>query len=252
MSEETGISRTHVTQCEMEGFLPRLPIVDALDKAYGANGYLLDLWHRTSGPRQQIVVTGGNNVISAGRDISIGRADAGGPAQEQSGPATLSEQRQKFHFNYLNRSLTQSTVMFWVSVGFMILGAIIILTSGGIAIFRDGGQGLDWVTGLSGALITAAGGALHRKARQKEAEVAKVAEEVAAKVESDDRFQKATAVIERIEDPKIKDRAKTTVVLTQLGFEPNADDVARRLLQAGDDARPEVTRGPESEEPGSR
>ncbi|MFD5470641.1 hypothetical protein [Streptomyces sp. NPDC127105] len=208
----------------------------------------MSLWHNTPDPRQQIVVTGGSNVIATGSDVTIAQVGAGESAVGEGRSSTLSEQRRKFYFDYQQRSLTQSTVMFWVSLGFMILGAVIILVSAAIVAFRDGGQGLKWVTGLSGALITVAGGALHRQARQKEADVAKIAGEVAAKVESDDRFEKATAVIERVEDPKLKDQLKTTAALTQLGFEPNADEVAGRLLPQ-ENQRPEVTRGSDSSEP---
>ncbi|MET8632824.1 helix-turn-helix transcriptional regulator [Streptomyces sp. NPDC004680] len=231
---------------------PTLSLVKALDELYGAEGRLVNLWHSLPDPGQQILVTGGSNVITAGSDVTIARVGADGLGTAEQRPPTLSEQRRKFHFDYLQRSLTQSTVMFWVSVGFMIIGAVIILTAGAIVAFRDGEPGLQWVTGLSGALITAAGGALHRKARQKEADVAKIAAEVAAKVESDDHFDKATSVIERIEDPKLKDQLKTTAALTQLGFEPNADEIARRLLPAQESARPEVTRGSESGESESR
>ncbi|MEU6098364.1 helix-turn-helix transcriptional regulator [Streptomyces sp. NPDC047079] len=248
VGEEIQRSRLVVHEAEMGRRRPSRALVEALDDLYGAEGRLVSLWRDMPDPRQQIVVTGGGNVIATGSDVTIAQVGAAESAAGESRPPTLSEQRRKFHFDYLQRSLTQSTVMFWVSLGVMTLGAVIILTSGVIVAFRDGGQGLDWVRGLSGALITVAGGALYRQARQKESDVAKIAGEVAAKVEADDRFEKATALIERVEDPKLKDQLKTTAALTQLGFEPNADEVAGRLLPQ-QNQRLEVTRRPDSSEP---
>ncbi|MEW2118443.1 helix-turn-helix transcriptional regulator [Streptomyces sp. NPDC005474] len=247
VGQEVERSRLMIHEAEAGRRRPSLALVEALDELYGAEGHLVSLWHDAPDPRQQIVVTGGSNVIATGSDVTIAQVGAAEPVVE-SRSSTLSEQRRKFHFDYLQRSLTQSTVMFWVSLGVMITGAGIILTSGAIVAFRDGGQGLKWVTGLSGTLITVVGGALYRQARQKEADVAKVAGEVAAKVESDDRFEKATALIERVEDPKLKDQLKTTAALTQLGFEPNADEMASRLLPQGNQ-RPEVTGPSDSSEP---
>ncbi|QHA05263.1 helix-turn-helix domain-containing protein [Streptomyces broussonetiae] len=246
VGREIERSQLMIHEAEAGRRRPSLALVEALDELYGAEGRLVSLWHDTPDPRQQIVVTGGSNVIATGSDVTISQLSASESVVE-SRPLTLSEQRRKFHFDYLQRSLTQSTVMFWVSLGVMTLGAVIILASGAIVAFRDGGQGLKWVTGLSGTLITAVGGALYRQAKQKEDGVAKIAGEVAAKVESDDRFEKATALIERVEDPKLKDQLKTTAALTQLGLEPNADEVAGRLLPQ-ENQRPEVTRGTDSDE----
>ena len=246
VGQEIERSRLMVHEAEAGRRRPSLALVEALDELYGAGGHLVSLWHDAPDPRQQIVVTGGSNVFATGSDVTIAQVGVAEPLVESQSP-TLSEQRRKFHFDYLQRSLTQSTVMFWVSLGVMIIGAVIILTSGAIVAFRDGGQGLKWVTGLSGTLITVAGGALYRQARQKEVDVAKIAGEVAAKVESDDRFEKATALIERVEDPKLKDQLKTTAALTQLGFEPNADEVAGHLLPQ-ENKRPELTRGSDAGE----
>ncbi|MET9748504.1 helix-turn-helix transcriptional regulator [Streptomyces ardesiacus] len=248
VGQEVQRSQLMVREAETGRRRPSLALVEALDNLYGAEGRLVSLWHDTPDPRQQIVVTGGGNVIATGSDVTVAQVGTPESAVGENRPQTLSEQRRKFHFDYLQRTLTQSTVMFWVSLGVMTLGVVIILTSGVIVAFRDGGIGLDWVKGLSGTLITAAGGALYRQARQKESDVAKIAGEVAAKVEADDRFEKATALIERVDDPKLKDRLKTTAALTQLGFEPNADEVTGRLLPQ-EDQRLEVTRRPDSSEP---
>lgn len=134
--------------------------------------------------------------------------------------------------------------MFWVSVGFMILGGIIILTSGALIAFRDGGRDVKLVTGLSGALITTAGGVLNRQARLKEDRVTQEAGVIAAKIDEDDRFGKATALIERVDDPKLKDQLKTTAALTQLGLKPDANETAKRLLPGH--RVPEVTDRPDT------
>ncbi|WP_249814567.1 TRADD-N-associated membrane domain-containing protein [Streptomyces barringtoniae] len=202
-----------------------------------------DIWAKTAFQSNSgIVVTGDNAVIQAG-SLAVGTTNAEIPTGEEK-PAPLPEQRQKFHLEYLNRLLTHSTVMFWVSVGFMILGGIIILTSGALIAFRDGGRDVKLVTGLSGALITTAGGVLNRQARLKEDRVTQEAGVIAAKIDEDDRFGKATALIERVDDPKLKDQLKTTAALTQLGLKPDANETAKRLLPGH--RVPEVTDRPDT------
>lgn len=179
----------------------------------------------------------GDNAVIHTSNIAVGENTQSDRVDTEI--STLPTQRQEFHFNYLNRLLTHSNVMFWVSVVFMILGGIIILSSGATVAFRNGGQGVKWVTGLSGALITTAGGILHRQARVKETQVTLEAGAVAEKINEDDRFDKATALIERIENPKLKDQLRTTAALTQLGLNPNADEMAKRLLPINE--TPEIT-----------
>ncbi|MGW7004738.1 TRADD-N-associated membrane domain-containing protein [Streptomyces sp. NPDC054933] len=204
-------------------------------------------------PVSQIVVTGSDNVINSGP--SVNRTGSGiqvtassDTSEEVTEPketkrSTLAEQRQAFHFDFLKHSLTTSEVTFWISICVMTLGAIIFLAGVTFVLFRQGNESLKWITSLSGVVIGAGGGVLNRHARQARADVTKQAERVEGKIDADDRYEKATALIERVQDPTLKDRLTGTAVLKQLELTPDAEETAKRLIAPQSTPRSEIEPG---------
>ena len=177
---------------------------------------------------QQIVVTGGDAVINSSAGMLHNAISES--TKQETRPATLVEKQQDFHFNFLNRSLTQSNVMFWVSVVFMNSGGAIVLACIALLAFRDGGEGVKWASGTVGTVFATAGGILNRQARRKDEHVTNEARVVAEKIDANDRFEKATTLIERVEDPALKDRLKATAAMEKLGFNPDPDTMAQLLI----------------------
>jgi hypothetical protein len=178
---------------------------------------------------QNIVVTGSDAVINS---VTAGESHSNtlDPPRQENRAAALAEKRQDFHFNFLNRSLTQSNVMFWVSVAFMISGGAIVLACISLLAFRGGEDGIKWASGTVGAVFTTAGGILNRQARRKDEHITAEAKAVAEKIDANDRFEKATTLIERVGDPALKDRLKATAAMEKLGFNPDPDTMAQLLI----------------------
>ncbi|MFJ4702619.1 MULTISPECIES: hypothetical protein [unclassified Streptomyces] len=73
------------------------------------------------------------------------------------------------------------------------------------------------MTTLTGALFTVGGGALALHSRRTMANLAKAAEDNQEKIEAEHRLDKATTLIDRIEDPAAKDRLNAAAALKALG-----------------------------------
>ncbi|MGI5514972.1 MULTISPECIES: TRADD-N-associated membrane domain-containing protein [unclassified Streptomyces] len=147
--------------------------------------------------------------------------------------STLAEQRQKFHFDFLNHTMKQSEWTFRLSVYFMTGGAVVILVAAVLALVHAGSANhgyLPLVTGLSGVLITTGGGALALHSKRTMTNLTKAAEDNEAKVDLDQKLEVATTFIDRIQDKDTKDRLNSAAALRALGMQPSPETMVNRLL----------------------
>ncbi|WP_237406371.1 hypothetical protein [Streptomyces sp. M2CJ-2] len=160
-----------------------------------------------------------------------------GDTHTQSSP--LAEQRQKFHFDFLNHTLKQAEWTFRLSVWFMTGGALVILAGAVLALVHAGNPDisyLPYVTALTGALITVGGGALAVHSKRTMANLTKAAEDNEKKIDIDHKLEVATSFIDRVEDPEAKDRLNSAAAMKALGMEAKPEMMVDRLLP-GDRAR---------------
>ncbi|WP_411073263.1 TRADD-N-associated membrane domain-containing protein [Streptomyces sp. cmx-4-25] len=129
----------------------------------------------------------------------------------------LAEQRQKFFFDFLQHSLKQAEWTFRLSVWFMAGGAAIILT---------------------GALITGGGGALAIHSQRARAHVTEQADRMDVKIDLDHKMETATAFIDRVDDPAVRDRLNSAAAMKALDMQPNPEVMADRLLPEQENRRP--------------
>ncbi|MGW5968932.1 TRADD-N-associated membrane domain-containing protein [Streptomyces sp. NPDC055186] len=145
----------------------------------------------------------------------------------------LAEQRQKFHFDFLNHTLKQAEWTFRLSVWFMTGGALVILAGAVLALVHAGNPDisyLPYVTALTGALITVGGGALAVHSKRTMANLTKAAEDNEKKIDIDHKLEVATSFIDRVEDPEAKDRLNSAAAMKALGMEAKPETMVDRLL----------------------
>lgn len=173
-----------------------------------------------------VVQYGGvSNVIISGDMI--------GRAVEVGRDRSLSEQRQKFHFDFLNHTLKQAEWTFRLSVWFMTGGALVILAGAVLALVHAGNPDLSYlpyVTALTGALITTGGGALALHSKRTMANLTKAAEDNEKKIDIDHKLEVATAFIDRVVDSKQKDDLNTAAAMKALGMDAEPRTMVDRLL----------------------
>ncbi|MFF6976358.1 hypothetical protein ACFZAV_01165 [Streptomyces sp. NPDC008343] len=154
-----------------------------------------------------------------------------GDAQTQEN--RLAEQRQKFHFDFLNHTLKQAEWTFRLSVWFMTGGALVILAGAVLALVHAGNPDvsyLPYVTALTGALITVGGGALAVHSKRTMANLTKAAEDNEKKIDIDHKLEIATSFIDRVEDSETKDRLNSAAAMKALGMDAKPETMVDRLL----------------------
>jgi hypothetical protein len=194
----------------------------------------LDREARASGEGAYHIYIGGEVV---GNTFQIGQADgahviASGDSQKIR-DESLAEQRQRFFFDFLQHSLQQAEWTFRLSVWFMSGGAAIILAGAVLALVHAGNPDLSYlplVTSLTGALITIGGGALAVHARRARAHVTEQADRMDVKIDLDHKLETATGLIDRVDDPALRDRLNSAAAMKALDMQSTPDTMVDRLL----------------------
>lgn len=169
------------------------------------------------------------SVVQAGR---IGKIVIKGD-ESRGSQETLAEQRQKFHFDFLNHTLQQAQWTFRLSVWFMTGGALVILGGAVLALVHEGNPDLSYlplVTSLTGALITVGGGALALHSKRTMANLTKQAEHNESRIDLDHQLETATTFIDRVQDPDAKDRLNSAAALRALNVQSDPETMVARLI----------------------
>lgn len=141
--------------------------------------------------------------------------------------------RQEFFFDFLRQALKQADTTFRLSVMFMSGGAVILLVGGGLALVHAGDPDFSYVpllTSLSGLLITSCGGAFALHSNRARKHLTQQAEGIHTEMRADVTLEQTLGLIDRVDDPHLRDRLRSVAVMTSLGFAPDAGEVTDRLL----------------------
>ncbi|MEV5009159.1 hypothetical protein [Streptomyces sp. NPDC055692] len=182
---------------------------------------------RPVAPKQTVVQSAGEV-----HNVFIGEQSSG-RVYQASRDTSLAEQRQKFHFDFLNHTLKQAEWTFRLSVWFMTGGAMVILAGAVLALVRAGNPDLSYlplVTSLTGALITVGGGALAVHSKRTMANLTKAAEDNESKIDIDHKLEVATTFIDRVQDSKQKDDLNSAAAMKALGMDAAPEMMVNRLL----------------------
>jgi TRADD-N domain-containing protein len=155
----------------------------------------------------------------------------------------LARQRQSFFFEFLRQALRQAEATFRLSVIFMSAGAIILLTGGVLALVNAGNP--DWsylplLTTLSGLLITTCGGAFALHANRARRHLTVQAERIHENIQADSTLAQALDLIDRVDDPVLRDRLKSVTAMRVLNLQPEPSQVAEQLFSARQPHSPEI------------
>lgn len=212
---------------------------DTDDPSYAAPAGDDGEWEEpTSRASVQIHVSGdaSGSVFQVGRDLGVLPVGDQEPKAE-----SLAEQRQKFFFDFLKHSLRQAEWTFRLSVWFMAGGSAIILTAAVLGLVHAGNPDLSYlpvVTFLTGALITGGGGALAVHARRARAHVTEQADRMDIKIDLDHKMETATAFIDRVDDPGVRDRLNSAAAMKALDMQSTPEVMVDRLLPEPESRQP--------------
>ncbi|MDX2520662.1 hypothetical protein PV355_36870 [Streptomyces stelliscabiei] len=177
-----------------------------------------------------------NTFHVSGADVVVNNTGYTAPEEQPTGGdrrESLAEQRQRFFFDFLRYSLKQAEWTFRLSIWFMSGGAAVILAGGVLALVHAGNPDLSYlpiVTSLTGALFTAGGGALAVHARRARAHVTEQADRMDIKIDQDHRLERATTLIDRVEDPLARDRLNAAAAMKALDMQSNPDTMVDRVF----------------------
>ncbi|HEX4814321.1 MAG TPA: hypothetical protein VFV66_16370 [Nonomuraea sp.] len=176
----------------------------------------------------------------------------GSPQQPAMGHPDLATQRQGFFFEFLRQALKQAETTFRLSVIFMSAGAVILLTGGVLALANAGNP--DWsylplLTSLSGILITTCGGAFALHSNRARRHLTAQADRIHQNIQSDLTLNQTLDLIDRVDDPELRDRLKSITALRVLGLSPEPNAIADRLLPQHADPTLQIGQYPPADPP---
>jgi hypothetical protein len=214
--------------------------------AGGGNGNTADQSPWFAAPTDNYII-----AASGSQTINIGQVSGNqfGEVEPRPVPEEVHDaQRQSFLFDFLKQALKQAETTFRLSVAFMSGGAIILLVGGALALANAGNP--DWsylpvLTSLSGLLITSCGGAFALHSNRARKHLTEQAERIHTEMRADVTLEQTLTLIDRVDNPELRDRLRSVAAMRSLGFTPEASDVADRLLP------PQFEGGRDAIEPGS-
>lgn len=158
----------------------------------------------------------------------------------------VEDPRQKFLAAFREQALTQAGNTFRLSMFFVSAGSVILLCGAALVLFRHGTPAASTaglMTGLSGVLISTCGGAFAVHANRARRHLTAQADRVGEELRSDHTLEQTLTLIDRIDDPVLRDRLRSITAMRTLGLAPTPEDVANRVLPVYGTDKPEIERG---------
>ncbi|MFH8368490.1 hypothetical protein [Streptomyces sp. NPDC018031] len=192
--------------------------------------------HRHRHRPHHVVISGGSVVkVVGGAEAPLPPPgpQVPDPRVSEREPEDPADRRQTFFFDFLGQALGQARTSFRLSALFMSAGAVLVLVGGALALAgaNDPNAGyLPVLTSLAGAVITSCGGAFALHANRARRHLTAQAERVHEGMRADLTLGQTLGLIDRVDDPDLRDRLKSVAALRALGLGPDPDTVASRLL----------------------
>ncbi|MCC9309333.1 hypothetical protein LN042_19985 [Kitasatospora sp. RB6PN24] len=158
-------------------------------------------------------------------------------------PPEAEDPREGFLAAFRQQALTQAGNTFRLSMFFVSAGSVILLCGAALVLLRHGsaaGSTAGLMTGLSGVLISTCGGAFALHANRARKHLTEQADRVSEELRSDHTLDQALTLIDRIEDPVLRDRLRSITAMRALGLAPTPEDAANRVLPAHGIKTPEI------------
>jgi hypothetical protein len=185
------------------------------------------------GGYQNVVIHQSAGGVAGAGEINFLRDDA----------RAAEDPRQLFLSRVRDLALTEASSAAKLARVFMSLGAVIVLVGGALAVLRVGishGTSTGWVTALGGVLVGTVGGAFRLHANHERKNLEREAAKVVEELHSDHSREEALVLIDRVEDPVLRDRLRSITAMRTLGLAPAPDEAAKWVSPPGDHARAEI------------
>jgi len=143
--------------------------------------------------------------------------------------------RSEFVGDFLSQALRQASATFRLSLIFMGLGGVIVLTAGGLALtnaFGPANHTVALVSGIAGTIIGVCGAAFSRKADQARKHLAEQAERMHSQLIDERKYLQVADLLVGVKDANLNDRARISLALRIMGDEKASSNV---VLQAEED-----------------
>jgi hypothetical protein len=122
--------------------------------------------------------------------------------------------RDDFMSTFLNQALRQAGIAFNLSIAFMVLGGLIVLTAAILAIGKFAGSpshGIALVSGAGGLLIGTSGAAFSRRSDKARKHLAEQAAMMQSQFVTEQKFSQVVDLLTGIRDDKLNDQARMTL-----------------------------------------